>query len=174
MRYLLIILFVILTFQSTGQALSDVKSYLVRKDVSTVAKEYYHGKFKVADDSRIGDIIDSVATHNNATRPFYLLLVSRMMAQADGAIAEVLCSSCEQFFEEKPDEFIEFLYSNKGQVYENFKKDWLEAVYSEIAMSHEGEEKQSIELLEKRALKKCHLKNKKRLQAFYSEIYRKL
>jgi len=80
----------LLRHSAFGQAPGEIKGYLKNKDVSIAAKDFYSGKFKASDDERTLSILDSLKTQNNATRPFYIYLVSIMMDKSDGALSEAL------------------------------------------------------------------------------------
>ena len=113
--------FIILTTQlysnsAYSQPLCEINNYLKSAMISEVAKNYYKGEFRASDDDSTIGIIDSINTTNHFTRPFYLLLVSKIMVHSDGALSEVLSLSCKDFFEKHPDYLIEFLYGNHNLI----------------------------------------------------------
>lgn len=167
-RYFTIFLF--LTFKVLGQAPLDTKLYLESNQVSKTAKDFYNGKFNAADDTKTFSIIDSIKTTNNFTRPFYMLLVSKMIAKADGALAESLGASCKEFVELYPDFLIDFLYSKSTIVDKSFIDKWAKQIAGAFMIDCEGKEKQCIKQSLQKASTKGRLNNKRKLTDFYQKI----
>ena len=167
-RYFIIFLF--LTLKLYGQAPLDIKSYLDNKQVSQAAKDFYYGKFKPADDTKTFSIIDSLKTKNNLTRPFYILLISKIINKADGALSESLGVSCKEFIESKPDFLIDFLYSKSTTVDKRFLDNWAKQIAGEFMIDCEGKEKQCVKTSLQKASSKIKLDNKSKLTAFYHKI----
>lgn len=149
-----------------AQQLKGISIYLKNEQIPVVARQYYDGKFRASDDPKTFSIIDSIETHNTGTRPFYLLLVSRMMANADGALAEILGLSCHRFFELNPDAVIDFLYSRHQLIADSYKDAWAKTIAGEIKISHENNEKHYLLILQKRVLHKGSMANRQKLTEF--------
>ena len=94
-----------------GQPPDSLSFYLINKQISKTAKDFYYKKFKASDDERTFSITDSLETSNNITRPFYIFLVSKMLDRSDGALAEGLGVSCKHFLQFHPDYLLNFLFS---------------------------------------------------------------
>lgn len=167
-RYFSIFLF--LAFKVLGQAPLDIKLYLESNQVSNIAKDFYNGKFKATDDNKTFSIIDSLKTTNNFTRPFYILLVSKMIAKADGALSESLGASCKDFVELHPDFLIDFLYSKSTIVDKSFLDKWAKQIAGEFMIDCEGKETQCITQSLQKASTKGRLNNKRKLTDFYQKI----
>lgn len=133
---LIIFICIFLHFSSFGQASNDLNFYLSHKQVSKTAKDYYHNKFIAIDDDRTFSILDSLNTHNNETRPFYLYLTSHMLETADGALSEGMGLLCKEFVEKHPNYLMEFLYtSNKKIVTNNFAQNWINQIGGEFMIA---------------------------------------
>src|SRR6185295_13498172 len=103
-RLPLLILLLLVCSVTRGQMPGNVSFYLQTVQIPDVAKRYYNGEFVANDNDTTFSIIDSIETKNNLTRPFYLLLVSKMIKENNGSLSEALFQSCEVFFEKHPDD----------------------------------------------------------------------
>ena len=120
----------------------DIQFYLSHPKVSKTAKDFYHKKFKAADNERTFSIFDSLNTKNNATRPFYIFLCSKIMEKSDGALSEFTGLAAKAFVEKHPSIFIEFFKRpNNLLTTEKYLKIWAEQVAGEIAIECESKEK---------------------------------
>jgi len=163
------LIFLLLTFNIYGQAPLNIKSYLENYQISKAAKDFYNGKFMATDDIRTFSIIDSLETKNNLTRPFYILVVSKIIDKADGALSESLGISCKNFIESHPDFLLEFLYSKNALVDKKFIDDWVNKIGSEFMIDCECQE-QGITNSFQKALSKIKLDNNTKLKQFYKKI----
>ena len=167
---LYISIFLVLTFKVYGQAPLDKKCYLDNNQVSKNAKDYYYGKFKASDNAKTFSIIDSLKTKNNLTRPFYIFLVSKIIANADGALSESLGISCKDFIESRPDFLIDFLYSKGEIVDKHFFDKWANQIANEFMIDCEGKEKLCIKKSLQKASTKTKQDNKSNLTEFYHKV----
>ena len=172
----MIILFLLLSYQfSEGQPLRDINTYLKNPAIPKVAKLYYAGKFRASDDDSTFRIIDSLKTNNDRTRPFYILLTTKMRIHLnDEALSEVLSLASEELFEENPNALIEFLYCKNPLVKKEFKESWVSGILGEIYMSHEKEEQKYLGTLKIKTFKKCKPENKKSLESFYTMLNKEM
>jgi hypothetical protein len=164
------IIFLFLTFKVYGQAPLEIKSYLESKQVSKTAKDFYFDKFKVTDDIKTFSIVDSLKTINNFTRPFYILLVSKIIEKADGALSESLGVKCKEFIELNPDFLIDFLYSKSTNVDKSFLGNWANQIAGEFKIVYEGNEKKCINKSLLKAMRKVNMNNKSKLTTFFLKI----
>jgi hypothetical protein len=154
--------------------LGNINAYLKNPEIPKVAKIYYVGKFRASDDDSTFSILDSLSTKNNAARPFYILLVSKMAKSADGALSEELWFECEAFFEKHPDDLIEFLYCKNPLVKKEFRAKWVSGILGEIQISHEKNERRYLDTSKREVFRKCRPENKKNLQEFYYMLNKEL
>ena len=175
MRSLLLILFsLIVSLHAAAQPLKEINTYLKNPSIPEVAKEYYSGKIKVSEDDTSFRATDSFRTKNNDTRPFYLLLASRMMDVADGVLSEPVCYACEELFENYPEELVEFLYCGNTLIKKDFKMNWAYGVVTGVQQSHPKGEKQYLDDIHKIFLKKCKPQNRENMKAFFGLLYKGL
>ncbi len=165
-----IFIFWLITTKVYGQELLEVKYYLDNKKIPKLAKDFYNGKVKPADDTNTFSIIDSLNTKNHQTRPFYILVVSKMLDKADGALSESLGVSCKKFIESNPDFLIAFLYSKNSVVTSNFIDNWANEIAGDFMIGCEGKEKSCIEKSERQSLANTKSSNKIRLTKLYKKI----
>ena len=154
-----------------GQQLSSINDYLTNKQISKSAKDYYFGKFRPSDDRRTFSIIDSLKTKNDSTRPFYLLLVSKMLLKSDGALAEELGIECKSLMESHPNNLIDFLYSKNKLISQLFIEQWADIIAGEFMIDCEGKERECIKKTYAVALRNTRPDNKSRLYSIYKKIY---
>ncbi|PZF73288.1 hypothetical protein [Taibaiella soli] len=153
-----------------AQRLQEVSFYLGSQGVSTIAKDYYHNLFVAGDDHKSISIVDSMWTSNCNTRPFYLLLISNMLVNADGALGDTLGVYCKRFIETRPDDIIDFLYCGNPAVNRDFIQHWAYQIAGEI-MADRGENPvASREKLLSVALEKCKPENRSKLEFFFSRV----
>ncbi len=153
-----------------GQSPENINFYLNNKQISKTAKDFYNKKFKASDDERTLSIVDSLETRNNSTRPFYIFLVSKMMAHSDGALSEVLGASCKSFLELHPDNLLNFLSSQNKIVNPSFINQWAILIALEFGIECEKQEKTCIKKSLVKTSKKVSIENKQRLVEFYKKI----
>jgi hypothetical protein len=168
MRTFLILSLLLLSGQLFGQPLDRISKYLDSKHISQPAKDYYNGKFIAAvDDSRTLSILDSVATANHTARPFYLLLMSRMMKTADGALAAAIGLRCKDFVEQHPNQTISFLFNERGR---KFLDSWGKTIAAELAIDCEEQPKACSRKSYTVAVQRVKPTNKKLLEQLYEKV----
>ena len=89
-------------------------------------------------------MLDSLNTKNAATRPFYILLVSRIIEKVDGGLAEMVLPSCADFFKNNPDALLEFLYSD-NKFTKGFKFEWASAIAGGVELGKTEDVRQYID-----------------------------
>ena len=104
------------------------------------------------------------------TRPFYIFLVSKIIANADGALSESLGISCKDFIESRPDFLIDFLYSKGEIVDKHFFDKWANQIANEFMIDCEGKEKLCIKKSLQKASTKTKQENKSKLTEFYHKV----
>lgn len=140
MKTLILIIFAYATSTVCAQT-QDIHFYLSHPKVSKTAKDFYNKKFKVSDDDRTFSIFDSLNTKNNATRPFYIFLCSKIMEHSDGALSEFTGSCAKEFIEKHPKALFDFFKQpNKLLNTEKYIKIWAQQVAGEIAIECENKE----------------------------------
>ena len=164
---ILILLLVLLSGKLFSQPLDRISSYLDSKHISQLAKDFYNGKFPAVDDSRTLSILDSVTTTNHTTRPFYLLLMSRMMKTADGALAETIGARCKDFVEQHPNQTISFLFNERGR---KFLDSWAKAIAVELTIGCKDQPRVCSRQSFAVAMQRVKPANKKLLEQLYEKI----
>lgn len=170
MRCVLLISFLFLSFNAWAQPLGKMDMYLASTSISTTAKDYYRGAFKASDDQRTFAIMDSLETKNNASRPFYLFLVSKMIDHSDGALGEALCGTCAAFLEEHPSNFIAYLNSLPAAARYKKMDKWALTAAGEYLISCEGKEMYCINDSYKKATAKVSKQYASILKDVYASI----
>jgi hypothetical protein len=158
------------TFNAFAQPPFDIDFYLNHKQISKNAKDFYSGKFSASDDGRTFSIMDSLETKNSQTRPFYILLVSKMLQKSDGALSEVLGSNCKDFLESSPNFLLDFLHSQHTLVSKNFIDKWAVIIETEFEISCEKNELKCLKKSFLQAKKKCSKRNQAKLADLYKRI----
>ena len=144
MKTLLIIIMTYVTSSAYSQTNENknIQFYLNHSKVSKTAKDFYYNKFKASDNDRTFSIFDSLNTKNNATRPFYIFLCSRIMEKSDGALSEFAGLAAKAFVENHPRTFFAFFKrQNNLLATEKYFKIWAKQVAAEIAIECENKEK---------------------------------
>ena len=167
MRFFVILLLLLLSGKLFSQSLDRISKYLDSKHISQVAKDYYNGKFAATADSRTLSILDSVSTTNHTTRPFYLLLMSRMMKTANGALAEIIGTRCKEFVEQHPNQTVSFLYNERGR---KFLENWGKAIAAELTIDCEEQPKACSRKSLAIATQRVKSTNKKLLEQLYEKV----
>ena len=167
MKQALLLIAILIVVRATAQPLLPINTYLNNKQVSATAKEYYHGKFKASDDDRTFSIFDSLWTRNNATRPFYIFLTSRILEHADGALSEMAGSYCKGYIEQHPDQLVTYLKSLNKTRREKEEDEWAMAISGEFAIDCDGNVLTCINKSHKIALAKVSKQNKEILNELY-------
>jgi len=167
---LFIIFFLFSTCNTFGQELLDTQYYLYNNLISKNAKDFYRGKFSPSDNTRTISIMDSLNTKNNVTRPFYILLVSKMLKKSDGALSESLGVNCRAFLESHPDFLLDFLYSKKLVTNKYYFDKWAKQIAMEFSLDCEEKKLQCINDSKRQTATKTKSTNQSRLNTFYGQI----
>lgn len=167
MRYLFLALLISISIRLTAQPLQPIATYLNSKQVSAAAKDYYNGKFSATDDDRTFSIFDSLRTTNNATRPFYIFLTSRILQHVDGALSEMAGLTCQDFIEKHPNELATYLRSLRKLQREKETDRWAMSTYSEFAIGCEANVLPCIDKSYKIAASKVSKANKEALDNLF-------
>lgn len=168
MRFLSICFLLLLSCTCTAQALKNMDSYLGNSQISLAAKDFYGRNVKVSDDAATLSTIDSLQTHNDECRPFYLYLVSEMLMCSDGALSEALGMACKNFVERRPNELLEFLESTPKSP--TYKRCWSTIIASELKIDCEGKEKVCYIESYRNAMARCTDAHLTTMGAFYTQI----
>lgn len=171
-RALVCINIILIVTNLSAQPLANISTYLDNPGIPKAAKLFYEGKIKASDDSITFSIIDSLSTKNGSTRPFYILLVTRMNEIADGGLAEIVFPACTHFFEKNPNELIEFLYAKNGTVKYYFRTDWAYTIANWMQEVHDGNEKRYLIKLKADMQRITKPKNMNDLEDFYTILYK--
>lgn len=153
-----------------AQRLQEVSLYLGSQCISSCAKDYYNNLFVAGDDHKSISIADSMWTGNCNTRPFYLLLVSDMLVNADGELGDTLGVYCKRFAETHPDDIIDFLYCGNPAVNRDFIQHWAYQIAGEIMADRSGNPEAAKKKSLEAALKNCKPENRSKVEFFYSRI----
>jgi hypothetical protein len=84
---------------------TEQNEFLKNTSVSTIAIDYFKGKFKASDDSLTFELLDTI-TNNKEYNPLYFYIFNEISMGADGALAEVIPTYCYQLFVKYPKEVI--------------------------------------------------------------------
>jgi hypothetical protein len=92
--------------------------YLMHDSVSKEAIEFWKGERKPTDDDATTKVFNELNSKPDEVRPFYFVLVSKLMDKTDGALADLAIHTTYRFvFEEHTQEF--FSYTNKENCFIN-------------------------------------------------------
>lgn len=172
-RVLACIYVILVVTNLSAQPLVNINTYLNNPGIPKAAKLFYDGKIKASDDSITFSLIDSLNTKSRSTRPFYILLVSRIIEKADGGLAEMVLPSCANFFENSPDALLEFLYSD-NKFTKGFKFEWASAIAGGVELGKNEDVRQYIDKAKGSVFKKTKQKNLENLKDFYTILYKQL
>lgn len=167
---LLFTLSFIMLAKAGAQPLADVAKYLQNPKIYEPARQLYNEERKAAADSVTARVADSMLTRNSVTRPFYLLVVSRMFIYADAGLATMLYSRCDKVLEKYPNELVEFLYCNNNMVHSDFKNYWASAIVGYIGKTHRDDAQAWFGKLREQLMKTCKKNNRTDLTAFLDTI----
>ncbi|XZF12622.1 hypothetical protein ACTHGU_12605 [Chitinophagaceae bacterium MMS25-I14] len=155
-----------------AQGLKDVSFYLGSKCVPAIAKDYYANKFEAGDNHRSFAIADSMWTNDCSLRPFYLLLVSNMLVNADGQLSDTLGIYCKKFIETHPDELLEFLNCGNRAVNPDFIQHWSYQIAGEIMSCDRAKAAEAKNSSLQTALSNCRPENREKLERLYNRIFK--
>jgi hypothetical protein len=87
----------------------DLESFLINKNVSELAKEYYLGKLIPTDNSDTEKLLNLSLTTDSTIRPFYFWCLNEIINSADGALMEYVGEPARRYIERFPSEFLYYL-----------------------------------------------------------------
>ncbi len=152
----------------------EMSKYLDNPKVYDGAKDYYNDIVKTTVNDTTRRILDSLNTQNVATRPFYLLMTSKMLMYTEAGLAELLFKECYAFLGKRPDDLADFLYKSNKFVLSDYKNYWATAVAYQLHKEHAGEEKEYLEQWKGTLEKQCRKKSKAHLSAFIKLVNSRL
>jgi len=88
---------------------------LKQSDIDSMVLVYYEGKYKLTDDSITMNLLDSLGRikEKDYRRPFYFFVMNRIYKESDGAVAEMLGNSCQDFMINNPLYVLVFFQKDK-------------------------------------------------------------
>ena len=89
-----------------------VKYYLENPKCSSLAKDFYKGKFRPTDNDSTSELLSLVTTDNIELRPFYRWCLNKTIQIRDGALAEYPGIPARKYIEKYPQEFFEYMDSD--------------------------------------------------------------
>lgn len=101
---------------------TEQKEFLKNTSVSTIAIDYFKGKFKASDDSLTFELLDTI-TSNKEYNPLYFYIFNEISMGADGALAEVIPTYCYQLFVKYPKEVIGYFTIERLQYADFLRSD---------------------------------------------------
>lgn len=105
-----------------GKAISY---YLNHKNIDRYSKLFYNGEFAIYDNDEFFSLMDSLLTHNNDTRPFYLFNFNRILDKSDGCISEIASEYCLRYIEKYPCDFLKAYYDKH---YQTYRQQWADFI----------------------------------------------
>src|SRR5690606_13077762 len=126
---------------NTSNPKMDFDFYLNNKNVSELAKNYYLGKFKPADNSETEQLLSLSLTPDSILRSFYVWCLNDIISNADGALMEYVGEPARKYIEEFPIEFLSNLDNHQIN-----KIDWKTAINYSGYYSTEQSENPNIVL----------------------------
>ncbi|MEO5947277.1 MAG: hypothetical protein ABIP79_10720 [Chitinophagaceae bacterium] len=128
------VLFLFFATTASAQQLKSISFYLAHPNVSKAAKKFYKniplyrknpGKYYFGNpniESFVGEVMDSIFTANNDTRPFYLYLHNINGDMADGALLLTVMYDRFNFISSYPARFFQYMIDNPQEKDKYFKK----------------------------------------------------
>lgn len=168
------LVFTLICYQASAQPFKYVSYYLQHPQVSQDAIDFYTGDLKVSDPDRVMGIVDSLFTKNDDTRPFYILLTSRMLGQAKGDLRKMLNISCRHFAEQNPAALANFLFTKHYMVPNGYKQLWAYRIAVDIRLICSGDLFDCFKASRNLALSHCDEDSKPKLESLYNYIRREL
>ncbi len=174
LRLLYMLLFLFVSVSVQAQTLKTVSYYLQHRGVSEDAIEFYTGRLTVKDIDKALDVADSMFTRNDETRPFYMLLVSRMLGQAKGELRQQLNVTCRHFVEQHPSELVAFLFQKHHLVSSSFIDRWAYRVSVDIRVMCNEDLLSCLKQSRNIALSNCDEKYKAKIEVLYNNVRKQL
>jgi hypothetical protein len=109
---------------ASAQHFNAIDNYLNNAQVSENAKNFYNEGLSLADKAQATDILDSMYTTNNATRPFYLYLACRMTENTDRKTAKYIGKRVAAYTRCCPDNVMAFLTTGTKDVPTSYTDRW--------------------------------------------------
>ncbi|MEZ5017208.1 MAG: hypothetical protein R2800_09160 [Flavipsychrobacter sp.] len=176
MRSTLVKIFVLLMFSIASQAqeLKPISFYLQHSGVSEDAIEFYTGRLTTKNIDKALETADSMFTDNNETRPFYILLTTRMLKTARGDLSKQLTVVCRHFAEQHPSDLAAFLYQKNHLVSSRFSDYWAYRIAVDIRVICDGDLMTCFKQSRNIALSNCVDKYKPKMEVLYNLVRRNL
>lgn len=146
--------------------------FLQRPDVSQAAKDLYTEGLNSGNTDKAYSVMDSVFTDNEATRPFYILLVSRMLPKADGDMMLELNIICRYLAEIYPSSVVSVLFGIEYQTGDAEQEQWAHRMAVEIRITCGGDLMDCFKQSRYTALEHCAAEDKQRLEVLYNMVRR--
>lgn len=146
--------------------------FLQHTDVSQAAKDIYIEGLNSTNADKAYSVMDSVFTDNEATRPFYILVVSRMLSEADIAMKSELNIVCRYVTEYYPSALVSVLFGAKNQTNDELQEQWANSVAVEIRVNCHGDLLGCFKQSRNAALEHCPDVDKQRLELLYNMVRR--
>lgn len=173
-RFLHIIFLVTTCFTASSQQLNTVRFYLQHTEISEDAIEFYTGRSTVKNQEKALAVVDSMFTENNETRPFYLLLVSRMSLVAKGALNKQITMSCRHFAEQHPSDLAAFLYQKHLLMDSRFVDEWAHKISVDIRVMCDEDLLSCFKQSRNIALANCNEDYKPKIEVLYNSVRQRL
>ena len=174
LRVINIFVFLMASLLAQGQALKPVNFYLQHSGVSENAIDFYTGRLSVMDADKAMEIADSMFTENDETRPFYILLTTRMLKVSRGKLSKQLTIISRHFAEQHPSELSAFLYQKNSLISRDFPDYWAYRLSVDIRVMCEYELLTCFKESRNVALKNCSEKYKPQIEILYNIVRHQL
>lgn len=117
---------------------------------------------------------DSMFTQNDETRPFYILLTTRMLKTAKGDLSKQLTIICRHFAEQRPSDLAAFLYQKNSLVDKHFSDYWAHRISVDIRVMCETDLLTCFKQSRNIALSNCTEAYKPKMEVVYNKVRRSL
>lgn len=91
----------------------DVEYFLSDSNVLKSAKDIWTDKIQPNDDDNTYAIFDKINSTEKRYKPFYFLVITKIMSKSDGALTEQSMQTAYEFIFNNTEEFFEFFNSEK-------------------------------------------------------------
>ncbi len=164
----------LICYKASSQPFKYVSYYLQHQQVSQDAIDFYTGDLTVSEPDRAISIVDSLFTKNDDTRPFYILLTSRMLSQAKGDLRRQLNISCRHFAEQNPGALAQFLFTKHYMVLKSYRQQWAYRIAVDIRLICSGDIFDCFKASRNIAISNCEEDNKQKMEVLYNYIRKEL
>lgn len=157
-----------------AQELKNFDFYYSHPQVSQEAKEYYAGLFSVNNNEKAYSVMDSVFTQNDATRPFYIYLVCKMLDEADENMMADLSIICRYVVEIHPTALMAVLHAGRNYVDDKYRAIWAKRISTELRVTCDQELMDCFKISRNAAIQACAENQKQRLETLYNMVRKDL